>query len=215
MLIRNLSDDALGRYLDVLVQVCSAEQSRAIEANSAQLTQLTDAFNVKCPQCFVVLDPTPDGCCAMKCGTCATYFCWMCLEVCSSNRECHSHVSNCPGNSSRSLFPKREDVDAAHRKLKLLALRAALERTATKDWRENRAALTALQDLQPLLEMHGITRKQVLQREMEVSEQLLRRNVNEKVFRAAFLSLLWGMLVGASAVAIYLYVSQTVLRAIM
>jgi hypothetical protein len=75
-----------------------------------------ELMNTRCPNinCHQVIDPLPDGCCAMTHSACQTYFCWVCFEISPSNASCHKHVRDKHGGS---VFVPEAKVRQAHRAL--------------------------------------------------------------------------------------------------
>jgi hypothetical protein len=93
---------------------------------------ILDCLCLKCPNtsCRSVLDPTPDGCCAMKCLHCGTFFCWLCFSVHKTSPACHEHVRNdCvhnAGPSAGSVFVNNVCVRTAHKRLRIATIHSLL-----------------------------------------------------------------------------------------
>ena len=101
---------ALERYLERALPKAPvpAQLTGEIEALGARLAEL---LSIRCPRCDVVVDPTPDGCRAMRCGHCGSYFCWVCFQLEVTNTRLHHHVQLAHGD----LYLHQRGVDAAHR----------------------------------------------------------------------------------------------------
>ena len=91
--------------VEIRVAAAKAETTRTATANHIRNEILT----LKCPaaacrQAFFDFE----GCFALKCGSCGSHFCAMCLEDCGKGRagdaSAHRHVANCPLNTSGSVF---------------------------------------------------------------------------------------------------------------
>jgi hypothetical protein len=127
---RFLKDEALDLYLDSLIKVCHQGTGEKEERKDMTARQrLLDAFSLKCPnpRCAVVVDPTPDGCAAVRCGGCGTYICFLCFQACSSNAACHQHVAACkyspvPG----SYFVSDKLREVPNKRMRIIALREVL-----------------------------------------------------------------------------------------
>jgi hypothetical protein len=74
------------------------------------INKILKTQELTCPFCERVLDPQPDGCCAMRCPHCGTYFCWVCFVCCADNTACHDHVRNKHGN----VFAPPETIKRGH-----------------------------------------------------------------------------------------------------
>lgn len=127
-----LASNSVDNYVQTLVYTC--ERNTSHDGGNAAVTEgvvplLLDALNLRCPNaaCRVVLDPSPDGCCAIRCGSCASYSCALCFSICMDGPACHQHVMSCraspdPGN----IFVSEQAKIPAMRRLRVMALRNAL-----------------------------------------------------------------------------------------
>ncbi len=91
--------------------------------------RIIDAMTLKCPNksCNFALDPTPDGCCAMRCYSCGSHFCWLCLTIQDNSSKCHAHVRTCHENPTpNNLFLSPEHLDFVHKKRIVESIRRAL-----------------------------------------------------------------------------------------
>ena len=100
-----------------------------IKQRREDVLAIVDSLTLRCPNtyCSVALDPSPDGCCAMRCVTCGKHFCWLCFQIQTDNGNNHNHVRNCgenpkPGN----LFPKKDLVEIVHKQRRIEAVRKCL-----------------------------------------------------------------------------------------
>ena len=75
-----------------------------------------ELLNPRCPNvnCHKVVDPQPDGCCAMTHDSCQTRFCWVCFQISPTNAECHEHVRTYHGGT---VFVPVLKVGQSHRAL--------------------------------------------------------------------------------------------------
>lgn len=98
-----------------------------------------ESLNIQCPEsyCRAVLDPSPDGCCAMRCTHCGIYFCWLCLAVSSCSSNAHAHVRRCVENPHQgSVFISAKEMDDAQKQLRIAALRRALGTAHGSGWQK-------------------------------------------------------------------------------
>lgn len=96
---------------------------------------IVDSMTIKCPNasCSVALDPTPDGCCAMRCYSCGKHFCWLCFSIQSNSSLCHSHVRKCSENPNvGTLFANKFQIETCHRRRSIEAIRRYLTEVAAK-----------------------------------------------------------------------------------
>ena len=78
--------------------------------------RLAEALNLRCPRCAAVFFDY-DGCDALKCQSCATAFCAICLKDCGA--DAHPHVQQQHGR----MHSSRDQFEAAHveRRAKIIA----------------------------------------------------------------------------------------------
>jgi hypothetical protein len=78
--------------------------------------RLIEALNLRCPRCATVFFDY-DGCDALKCQSCATAFCAICLKDCGN--DAHSHVQQVHSR----MHSTRDQFEAAHadRRAKIIA----------------------------------------------------------------------------------------------
>eukprot|EP01032_Pedospumella_encystans_P010298 gene10298-12050_t len=73
------------------------------------------------------MDPSPDGCCAVRCAACATYTCFLCFRACKDSTSCHQHVRDCVYSPKPDeLFISEVDRIPALKRIRVLALREVL-----------------------------------------------------------------------------------------
>lgn len=124
----------LDRYVSTLSSLCQSNNRATlseISEKSSVVPKLLDALNMRCPnkQCGVVMDPSPDGCCAVRCASCATYTCFLCFQICRDGSSCHQHVRDCVYSPAPDeLFLSEEARIPAHKRVRVIALRTALAR---------------------------------------------------------------------------------------
>lgn len=124
--------DTLDRYVKVITDICRQNDhmtSSKIEPCKSVMPKLLDALNLRCPnhQCRTVMDPSPDGCCAVRCAACATYTCFLCFQACPDSTACHQHVRDCAYSPKpNELFISEIDRIPALKRIRVLALREVL-----------------------------------------------------------------------------------------
>lgn len=131
--------------------------------STALRNALVDCLNITCPSCSIVLDQTPDGCCAVRCPHCATFFCWLCFSVQSNSSKCHAHVPACKLNSAaqKEVFVPQKVVAAAHRSHKIGRMRSAVQTHRT--WLGKKEVKVVLkEELIAVLGMNGIDARLVM-----------------------------------------------------
>lgn len=127
--------DTMDRYVDALICVCkqgSTVENKPSAANCDVVPLLLDALNLRCPNaaCRVVLDPSPDGCCAIRCGSCAVHACFLCFQICADSTSCHKHVRECPCSPKPDdLFIPEKDRLPALRRVRVMTIRQILAET--------------------------------------------------------------------------------------
>lgn len=67
---------------------------------------LIEASELRCPGCHIVRDPNPDGCAALTCGHCGTYYCSVCAKQFHDDHTTHLHAESVHG----SMWPHRQLV---------------------------------------------------------------------------------------------------------
>lgn len=128
--LRSVADCcAQDAYVNGLIKYCKVSSHKETLTTScdALYNTVLECLNFKCPSCQVVLDPTPDGCAAIRCLKCATYFCWMCFEISATSTVAHRHVTLCKFNTLGLVFPSSSNVLAAHKQYKLRNIQHTLE----------------------------------------------------------------------------------------
>ncbi len=113
-------------------QSIGVTESRVIKA-------IADALCLRCPSqtCKAVLDPNPDGCCAVRCTQCSTYFCWLCFQESATSKGCHDHVRQCKENPVRGdLFLSHAQKVKAQKKHRLKVIVSELDYAFGAEWRE-------------------------------------------------------------------------------
>ncbi len=124
--------DTLDRYVKVITDICRQKNdstSPRPELSESVIPKLLDALNLRCPnkQCRTVMDPSPDGCCAVRCAACATYTCFLCFRACKDSTSCHQHVRDCVYSPKPDeLFISESDRKPALKRIRVLALREVL-----------------------------------------------------------------------------------------
>jgi hypothetical protein len=119
---------ALDRYIDTLVKVCNQEvpvqdDDQILTETQGLVQHIVDSLSLKCPWCRIVLDPTPDGCCAMRCENCGTHFCWLCFKICTNSASCHDHLKTCPiSPRPGDMFFRVEQYRAVHNRIRKTAV---------------------------------------------------------------------------------------------
>jgi hypothetical protein len=128
-----LKGETLEKYIDTLIRLCKQHGNIPADAAGGDLQnkkaatrqRILDCLSIGCPRCEGVLDPNPDGCCAMKCPGCGTHFCFLCLSTSDNSASCHTHVRVCPKSPEPgNLFVTKDGVMRAHTVLRVAAVRA-------------------------------------------------------------------------------------------
>jgi hypothetical protein len=76
-------------------QLQQAQAASALEESvrQAELHITGDLLQLKCPRCTTAFYDF-EGCFALQCGTCDTWFCGWCITDCGKSPAAHAHVSN-------------------------------------------------------------------------------------------------------------------------
>jgi len=112
------------------------------------LHKVEELLHVVCPSCSRIIDPTPNGCIAMRCAHCSKAFCWCCFQLAPSG-DAHAHAMSEHG----SYFPPLAYVAAWHRRMRWLGLTALLGKRL--DPADRASALEAIGAV-PLLASHRL-----------------------------------------------------------
>jgi hypothetical protein len=122
----------MNQYVNTLVEICNHSGSGVYQTTETKylvVPRLLEALNLRCPNpsCAAVLDPTPDGCAAVRCAACATYTCFLCFCACADSISCHKHVRECAHSPSPSnLFIAEALRQPAHKRVRVMQLRDVL-----------------------------------------------------------------------------------------
>ncbi|GBG24182.1 Protein kinase, putative, partial [Hondaea fermentalgiana] len=85
-----------------------------------------EVLAITCPRCSTVFADF-DGCCALKCGACSSYFCAWCLQDTGNDAgACHQHVATCaskPAGDEDPFFSDFAVVKQAWARLRAQRLR--------------------------------------------------------------------------------------------
>lgn len=122
--------DQLGKEVKVHIGDSCTENiaSGGTGSNKRQhVNRLLELCTLKCPHCKQAFYDF-SGCCAVQCE-CKKYFCGLCMQACTDSGACHSHVSNnCQLNRNKGdYFSSQEQIQAAHRLLRIRALKEAVK----------------------------------------------------------------------------------------
>jgi len=144
------------RACDDLIEANGDEFLRDVDpANESDemrvVNLLCDSMNFRCPykRCRAYLDPSPDGCCSIKCLACGGNFCWLCLKPSgSSSEQSHAHVLSCPESPAPdNLFISQLELKSVHRKRRLEQIRLALLSSEGNAWRTSKTVVAAISKL--------------------------------------------------------------------
>ena len=161
----------LDQYVDALVQQLrriskeeTADSSRDMTEESIDkgVRKIVDALTLGCPSCKVALDPNPDGCAAMRCGSCSKYFCFLCFDILKNNNECHAHVRQCPCNPSQNVFPPKTIRDNAQKQLRIIAVQNVLAASHGAYWRQHNHTKILLKGATAVLKDSFVTPEEVM-----------------------------------------------------
>jgi hypothetical protein len=159
------------QYVDALIRQLQAQHQQASgnaedmaeESVERTLRKLADALTLGCPFCHIaLLDPSPDGCAAMRCGSCSKFFCFLCFKMQPDSKACHAHVRECPSNPSHNLFPPQRLRDVAQRQLRIQAVRGVLGATHGLHWRQQAHTSVLLTNAKAVLRVSFISPAEVL-----------------------------------------------------
>ncbi|GKT42983.1 ATP-dependent RNA helicase DEAH12, chloroplastic [Colletotrichum spaethianum] len=88
--------------LVVLCSACHAQHEEDVSCEKAEddaNTQLRKALNIKgCPQCGTFLERT-GGCNHLKCESCHTHICWVCMSHYPESLACYEHMRDTHGGA--------------------------------------------------------------------------------------------------------------------
>jgi hypothetical protein len=133
------SAHSVNSYVSTLVEICKHKENNSAketESKRQMVPHLLDALNLKCPNrsCRAVLDPTPDGCSAVRCAACATYACFLCFMACDNSSSCHRHVRECVHSPSpQNLFISELLRQPVHKRIRVIQLRKVLSKALLRD----------------------------------------------------------------------------------
>ena len=149
------NDNAFGldnkAILDKFVTALSQAAVRGIADETRPVVNaITDAMCLRCPlsSCSVPLDPQPEGCMAMRCAACGTYFCFLCNASSDDNDSCHAHVRDCELNPNPGdYFVEVDRFERVRKDLQVKAIREVLSRMCNPDmnaWRDDEFVMRVL-----------------------------------------------------------------------
>lgn len=95
---RNLSYN----HLQLWMRNLKVNEPEIISTDRKTILEYESLFTEKCPNCEIAFYDF-DGCLALHCDNCKTYFCGLCFEIFPNNTHCHNHILSC------KLNPKKED----------------------------------------------------------------------------------------------------------
>jgi hypothetical protein len=188
-----LDGEVLEKYIDTLVQILKFRgeedgSGTSENVNDKNVHQLVEALSLRCPKCKVVVDPSPDGCCALRCGSCASYFCFLCHEIRKDNKDCHDHVRNCACNPGGNVFASQSTRDTAQINLQLRSLRNILYSVYGPEWRKSPEAQRVIKRAEPILKQSNIDYDQVLRYDTVVNAPVNVREMSAKSFVLGFMA---------------------------
>jgi hypothetical protein len=160
-----LDAEVLEKYIDALVrhlELLNAPESVGKEQEGSAIVEegiraVIDSLTLGCPFCHTAIDPNPDGCAAMRCGTCSKYFCLLCLTQQADNGKCHSHVRMCPNNPSKNVYASAAIRKQAHRTLQVEAVRRVLRAKFGSSWSQVPASRSLIKGSSKVLQQSDIT----------------------------------------------------------
>lgn len=95
--------------------------NEVVVTNCPKLTSLRNAIfdllTLKCPSCYVPVDPNPDACAAVMCLSCGKHYCNYCFQGFDDRGEAHTHASTHNPNvvaESRDAFLPPEIITVGH-----------------------------------------------------------------------------------------------------
>jgi hypothetical protein len=163
-----LPPEIFEKYFESLITlVCMLDsQDKGVEFDGNDLDTASkvviDAMSILCPSCHIALDPNPDGCCAIRCGTCSKYLCLLCLKIEPNSVDCHIHVRLCPQNPSKNVFAPPHVRKTAHKRLQIRSIQQKLRSKYGPNWRSLPSCKTILQRCQVVLSASDITAAEII-----------------------------------------------------
>lgn len=151
-----LDGKSLETYIDALVKHANISHQTDQQNMSDHKQTVLDALNIGCPKCHALIDPTPDGCCAMRCLHCSCYFCLLCLHTSPDSPSCHLHVSKCPRNPGGDIFANEMVRKTAYMQLQIASVVAKLQNIFGVTWNTNDECRSLVSSCHTDLQQNGI-----------------------------------------------------------
>eukprot|EP00953_Heterococcus_sp_UTEX-ZZ885_P018092 10109-Heterococcus_DN1.PRE.2 len=101
LLMPGLQRDFEKKLKSLREELMKVQANNAVDeaARQAELHITSELLTLNCPRCS-----TPfydfDGCCALQCCRCETWFCGWCLTDCGNSQAAHAHVRGCAQNQA-------------------------------------------------------------------------------------------------------------------
>jgi len=112
--------------------------NEVVVCNCPKLTSLRnaifDVLTLKCPTCFVPVDPNPDACAAVMCLSCGKHYCNYCFESFDDRGEAHTHAATHNPNvvaENRDAFLPPEIIIEGHQKYRTSKMEAFITMALT------------------------------------------------------------------------------------
>jgi hypothetical protein len=172
-----LASDNSKEILDIFIATLATAADKSDQTNNPLFTDtsgdikadiqrlIAEALCLKCPSryCQKVLDPDPDGCCAMRCVHCGVHFCWLCFAMQDTSQTSHAHVRRCEHNPSKgNVFLHTGTKVSAHRLLRLEYINIELNRRFTVEWRKNEAVTQAIRTCDTILKGTDVSTSDII-----------------------------------------------------
>jgi hypothetical protein len=136
-----LTPEIMERYVESLANLVRMldAHDKGVEFDENDINAGTkvviDSLTLGCPSCKIALDPDPEGCCAMRCGSCSKHFCYLCSKILPNSTECYSHVRICPQNPSKNVFAPLKTRESAQKRLKIQKIQQTLRAKYGPNWK--------------------------------------------------------------------------------
>jgi hypothetical protein len=101
---------------------CSDSLPGGLDEILIYVRQISEILTNHCPHCNAVFLEW-EGCAAVTCASCRGSFCGGCLTAQRNDSVCHAHVLVCSQNPGKSYWISPEQVDKAHRQIRVRKLK--------------------------------------------------------------------------------------------
>jgi hypothetical protein len=163
-----LTPEILEKYVESLANLVRMldAHDKGVEFDESDIDAgakvVIDSLTIGCPGCKMALDPDPEGCCAMRCGSCSKHFCYLCLKISPNSNDCHNHVRNCPQNPSKNVFAPLKIRENAQKRLRVLKIQQSLRAKYGPNWKTLPNCKDIIEKSRPILSTCDISPIEIL-----------------------------------------------------